>query len=137
MYNEKKYASLSRLFLEFTMTHVSLDTQDEAVKQFVLGLTVDPSGAVLELNGQPVACIMPPPKPMNGGGEPEWTDAKNAHRIELIKKKHAQGLSPSEHVELGGLQDEMLRFRHKIAPLPLEDARRLHQELLARAEKMP
>jgi hypothetical protein len=27
----------------------------------------------------------------------------------------------------------MLRFRQKVAPLPLEDARRLHQELLARA----
>jgi hypothetical protein len=115
------------------MTHVSLDAQDEAVKQFVLGLTVDPSGSVLELNGQPVACVVPPPKAMNGAGEPEWTDAKNARRIELIKKKHADGLLPAEHVELGGLQDEMLRFRQKVAPLPLEDARRLHQELLARA----
>ncbi len=115
------------------MTHVSLDAQDEVVKRFVLGLTVDPSGSVLELNGHPVACVVPPPKARNGGGEPEWTDAKNARRIELIKKKHADGLSPAEHVELGGLQDEMLRFRQKVAPLPLEDARRLHQELLARA----
>jgi hypothetical protein len=115
------------------MTHVSLDAQDEAVKQFVLGLTIDPSGSVLELNGQPVACVVPPPTPTNGGPEPHWTDAKNARRIELIKKKHAGGLSPAEHVELGGLQDEMLRFRQKVAPLPLEGARRLHQELLASA----
>ena len=115
------------------MTHVSLDAQDDAVKRFVLGLTVDPSGSVLELSGQPVACVVPPPKAMNGGGESEWTDAKNARRIELIKKKHADGLAPAEHVELGGLQDEMMRFRQKVAPLPLEDARRLHQELLARA----
>jgi hypothetical protein len=121
------------------MTRVSLDAQDEAVKQFVLGLTVDPSGSVLELNGQPVACVVPPPKAMNGGGWPEWTDAKNARRIELIKKKHADGLSPVEHVELGGLQEEMLRFRQQVAPLPLEDARRLHQELLTRvaAQKSP
>ena len=115
------------------MTHVSIDTLDEAVKQFVLGLTIDPGGAVLELNGQPVACVVPPPKAMTGGGELEWNDAKNARRIELIKKKHADGLSAAEHVELGGLQDEMLRFRQKIAPLPLKDARRLHQDLLARA----
>jgi hypothetical protein len=115
------------------MTHVSLDGQDEAVKQFVLGLAVDPSGLVLELNGHPVACVVPPPKAINGAGDLEWTDAKNARRIELIKKKHAAGLSPAEYVELGGLQDEMLRFRQKVAPLPLEDARRLHQELLARA----
>ena len=49
------------------MTHVSLDALDESVKQFVLGLTADPSGSVLELNGQPVACVVPPPKDMNGG----------------------------------------------------------------------
>ncbi|MCI0681056.1 MAG: hypothetical protein L0Y71_03040 [Gemmataceae bacterium] len=115
------------------MTHVSLDPQDEVVKQFVLGLAVDPSGSILELNGRPVACIVPPPKAMKCIGEPEWTDAKNARRVELIKKKHADGLSPAEHVELARLQDEMLRFRQKVAPLPLEDARRLHQELLALA----
>jgi hypothetical protein len=115
------------------MTHVSLDAEDEAVKEFVLGLTVDPSGSVLELNGQPVACVVPPPKTIDGRQDPEWTDAKNTRRIELIKKKHADGLSPPEHVELGGLQEEMLRFRQKVAPLPLEDARRLHQVLLARA----
>ncbi len=78
---------------------------------------------MLELNGQPVACVVPPPKAMNGGGKAEWTDAKNARRVELIKKKHAGGLAPAEHAELGALQDEMLRFRQKVAPLPLEDAR--------------
>src|SRR5262249_11425623 len=96
-----------------------------------------PSGSVLELNGQPVACVVPPPKAMNRAGEPEWTDAKNARRIELITKKHADGLSPAEHLELGGLQEEMLRFRQKVAPLPLEDTRRLHQELLARVASAP
>ena len=115
------------------MTHVSLDAQNDAVKQFVLGLTIDPNGSVLELNGHPVACVVPPPKSTNGAVVPEWTDAKNARRVELIMKKHADGLSPTEHVELAGLQDEMLRYRQKVAPLPLEDARRLHQELLARA----
>jgi hypothetical protein len=109
------------------------------VKQFVLNLAGDPSGSVLELNGQPVACVVPPPKGINGDSTPEWTDAQNARRIELINKKHAEGLSPTEHVELGGLQEEMLRFRQKVAPLPLEDARRLHQELLvqAAAQKSP
>jgi hypothetical protein len=122
------------------MTHVSLDGQEEVVKRFVLGLTADPNGSVLELNGRPVACVVPPPTAVNNSGaEPEWTDAKNARRIELIKKKHQGGLAPTEQVELSGLQDEMLRFRQKIAPLPLEDARRLHQELLvqAAAQKSP
>jgi hypothetical protein len=121
------------------MTHVSLDDQDEAVKRFVLGLTVDPNGSVLELNGQPVVCVVPPPKAINSCDGLEWPDAKNARRIDLIKKKQADGLSPAEHVELGGLQEEMLRFRQKVAPLPLEGARRLHQELLTRvaAPKSP
>ncbi len=51
---------------------------------------------------------------------------------DLIKKKHAHGLSAVELVELAGLQDEMLRYRQKVAPLPLDEARRLHQELLTR-----
>jgi hypothetical protein len=52
------------------MTHVNLDDQNEVIKQFVLGLAGDPSGSVLELNGRPVACVMPPPKSMNGDQEP-------------------------------------------------------------------
>src|SRR4051794_26040376 len=90
------------------MTHVSLDTLDESVKRFVLGLTADPAGSILELNGQPVACVVPPPRAANGESEPNWTDAKNARRIELIKKKHDDGLEPAEYLELGALQDEML-----------------------------
>lgn len=116
------------------MTHVSLDAQDEKVKQFVLGLTVDPSGSILELNGQPVACVVPPPLSANGTtNTAEWTDGKNARRVALITRKHSGGLSPADHVELAALQEEMLRFRQKVAPLPLDDARKLHQELLARA----
>jgi hypothetical protein len=116
------------------MTHVSLDGQDEKVKQFVLGLAVDPSGSVLELNGQPVACVVPPPKRTNGTPDTEgWTEEKNARRVALIERKHAAGLSPVEHVELAGLQEEMLRYRRKVAPLPLDESRRLHQELLAQA----
>lgn len=99
------------------MTHVSLDSQDDVVKQFVLGLTIDPSGSVIELNGHPVACVVPKPKTANDSGLPEWNDAKNCRRVELITKKHADGLSPAEHVELAALQDEMLRYRKKVAPL--------------------
>lgn len=115
------------------MTHVSLDAQDEKVKQFVLALTIDPIGSLLELNGRVLACVVPPPKPSNGTTDAEkWTEEKNTRRVTLIERKHKDGLSPAEHVELVGLQEEMLRYRRKVAPLPLEDSRRLHQELLAR-----
>jgi hypothetical protein len=116
------------------MNQVNLDAQDETVKQFVLGLTADPSGTVLRLNGQPVACVVPLPKSMNGAanGGP-WNDAKNARRVALIKQKHTGGISPIEHVELAELQAEMLLYRQKVAPFPLDGARKIHQKLLGRA----
>jgi hypothetical protein len=110
---------------------VNLDGVDEAIRQFVLAVALDPAGAVLEVNGQPVAWIVPaegaPPS-----DEP-WTDAKNNRRCDLIDRKYAGGLSPDEAAELARLQAEMLRHRQRVAPLPLDAVRRLHQELLTRA----
>ena len=40
------------------MKHVSLDTQHENVKQFVLSLPLDDDGSVLELGGRPVARVL-------------------------------------------------------------------------------
>ena len=118
------------------MTHVNLDGVDEAVRQFVLAVAVDPAGSVLELNGRPVAWVVPAaPAPANGD-EP-WTEAKNQRRCDLIDRKYAGTLTPAEAVELVQLQEQMLRHRQRVAPLPLEDARRLHQELLNRATSQP
>jgi hypothetical protein len=117
------------------MNHISLDDQDESVKQFLLGLTTD-GGSVLELGGRAVACVVPPPIAANGSASAEeWTDERNTRRITLIRKKHAAGLAPGETAELAVLQEQMLRYRQQVAPLPLEDARKLHQELLARAAR--
>jgi hypothetical protein len=115
------------------MNHIFLDSQDEAVKRFFLSVPVDSQGSIVELNGRPLACLIPPPKTVNGTGE-EWTDAKNERRCELIDRKFdGPALTPTESVELAQLQEEMLRYRQRVAPLPIEDARRLHQELLAQA----
>jgi hypothetical protein len=82
----------------------------------------------------------------NGDGEdialPEndreaWTEAKNQRRCDLIDRKYMGRLTPSETLELDQLQAEMLRYRQRAAPLPLEDARRLHHELLTRANPSP
>src|SRR4051794_31986806 len=119
------------------MKHVSLDTQDEAIRQFVLSLSVDRGGSVLELNGQAVVCVLPV-QPENGKGDGEdWTEEKNARRCALIDRDIAGGLTLEEATELQGLQREMLRYRRRVAPLPLDDARALHQELLARARANP
>jgi hypothetical protein len=61
-----------------------------------------------------------------------WTEEHNARRIELIQRNCAGGLTAAEIVELANLQEELLRYRQQVAPLPLDDARQMHQELLAR-----
>src|SRR5438552_3361228 len=87
-----RYDGLESIILGDFMIHVSLDNQDETVKHFVLGLTVESGGSVLELNGQAVACVFPAPTTTKGSGTEEtWSDAKNARRVELIKKKHTEG----------------------------------------------
>jgi hypothetical protein len=118
------------------MTHVSLDGVAESVRQFVLAVAVDPAGSVLELDGRPVAWVVPA-APSSANGDGAWTEAKNQRRCDLIDRKYAGHLTPPEAVELAQLQEQMLRHRRQVAPLPLEDARRLHQELLNKAASQP
>jgi hypothetical protein len=118
---------------EAAVHHIPLDSQDDAVKRSFLSLPVDPQGSVVELNGRAVACVVPVAS-MNGEADAEWTDAKNNRRCDLIDKKYARSLTAAEAVELHSLQAEMLRYRETIAPIPLEEARRFHQELLVKAK---
>jgi hypothetical protein len=113
------------------MKHISLDSRDPAIKQFAVELSAEANGAVLELNGRPIACVLPAPQ---GNGDVEnWTEAKNTRRCQLVDREIDGTLTPEERIELHQLQQEMLRHRRRVAPLPLEDARALHQQLLARA----
>ena len=41
------------------VNHIALDKEDEAIKRFVLSLPVGANGAVLELDGRAVACVVP------------------------------------------------------------------------------
>jgi hypothetical protein len=116
------------------MKHVSLNGQDESVRQFVLTLAGEPDGSVLELDGRPVARVMPVRGGPNGEPGDEWTDAKNDRRCELVDRRIAGTLTPAEATELADLQQQMLRHRDRVAPLPLDYARKLHQELLKRAQ---
>ena len=113
------------------MKHINRNGQDETVRQFVLSAAAEPDGSVLELDGRPIARVLPPER----NGTPatdDWTDAKNDRRARLVDRKIAGTLTAAEAAELAGLQDEMLRHRDRVAPLPLEYARKLHQELLKR-----
>jgi hypothetical protein len=116
------------------VNHIALDKEDEAIKRFVLSLPVGANGAVLELGGRAVACVVPVvEEPLE---EPlAWSEAKNARRCALIDKEIDGTLSAGEAVELHLLQREMLAHRRKVAPLPLAEARKLHKELLAKVRR--
>lgn len=116
------------------MTHVRLDDQPAAVREFVLSLATEPSGSVVEMNGRPVARVLPAAAaPASPSGT--WTADLNRRRCELIDRKYASGLTPDEQAELDGLQAAMHRHLDAVAPLPIEAARKLHQELLQKAGK--
>lgn len=116
------------------MKHLSIDSQDESVKRFVLTLAREPLGFVLELAGKPVAQVMPPPVGQNGTSlaPDDWTDLKNERRCELIDREIDGTLNIDEQNELEDLQEQMLRHRHRVAPLPLAYARHLLEQLETR-----
>jgi hypothetical protein len=118
--------------LAAAMTRVTLDDQDDAVKQFVLSLSAHGQESVVELQGKEILRVVPA---TNGKGadDPDWTDAKNDRRCELIDKEIHGSLAPGEQRELEDLQEQMLRYRHRVAPLPLAYARELLEELEKKA----
>ena len=84
-----------------------------------------------------MACIVSPPKAPNGASvqAEEWTAEKNRRRCELIDRKYDCGLTPAEEAELALLQDAMHCYIDKVAPLSLDAARSVHQELLEKAAR--
>ncbi len=118
--------------LDMSVKHIELNQQGEAVKRFFKSLQVSGEGSVVELNGHALARVVPvAPNKQEAGGK--WTDILNARRCDLIDKKYSESLSVEEEAELASLQERMLRYRRQVAPWPIEDARRLHQELLTKA----
>jgi hypothetical protein len=110
--------------------------QEEAIKQFFLALPADPEGSLVELNGNAAARITrdnaaPAENSSDGTG---WSDQKNARRCELVDREIEGTLLAGDVAELAVLQQQMLAERRRLAPMPLNDLRRLHQELLAKAQ---
>lgn len=111
------------------MNHVNLNNVAESVRQVILSFTA--SSTVFELDGQPVACLIPPPTPPDDTSE--WTTIKNARRFYLIDKEIDGSIAEEEKLELQILEDQFDQFMDRMAPLPLEHARRLHQELVEKS----
>ena len=119
------------------MKRIDLTRQEEAIKQFFLALPADPEGSVVELNGTAVARITP----VNAvaadkcSERTDWNELKNARRCDLVDREIAGTLLPEEASELAALQQQMLAERRRLAPVPLNNLRRLHQELLVKAQR--
>lgn len=64
-----------------------------------------------------------------------WTEKKNDRRCDLINKEIDSTLTVAEKCEVEQLQREMLAYRQKVAPLPLEEVRALHQHLKSLEEE--
>ena len=58
-----------------------------------------------------------------------WTEYKNQRRCELIDREIDGVITPLEQIELESLQAQMVRYRQKLAPLPIEYAKKLHAEV--------
>jgi hypothetical protein len=113
------------------MTHVNIDNQDESVKRFALSLSSDRNGSIVELGGKQVLQVFPADQ--NGIVGVQWSDAHNDRRCELIDKEIDGSITSAEQIELEELQEQMLRYRHRVAPLPLAHARHLLDELERKA----
>lgn len=117
------------------MKRIDLTTQAEAIKEFFLALPSDPEGSVVELDGRALARVTPAQAPANARqASVAWDDTKNARRCELVDRQIEGRLLPNEAAELALLQQQMLAERRRLAQVPLDDLRLLHQELLAKAE---
>jgi hypothetical protein len=97
-----------------------------------MSLLQGPGGGVLESEGQPVAWVVPANTAQGVSDEP-WSEAKNQRRWDLLDRKYTTGLTRDEAFELARLQRELYAEQRRVAPLPLDEARRLHQELLKKA----
>jgi hypothetical protein len=115
---------------------VNLDREDEAVKRFFASLPLDAEGSLLSLGGHAFARIVPLAAGKAALAEhTEWTEALNNRRCELVDKEIEGTLTAAEAAELAGLQGAFQRYLRGVAPLPLDDARRLHRELLEKTRQ--
>src|ERR1051326_8912635 len=106
------------------MIHVNLNTVSDEVRQVILSLGAN--GTIFELDGRPIACLVPPPTHPDDSGE--WTTTKNARRFYLIDREIDGTITTEEKLELQTLEEQFEQFMDRVAPLPVDHARQLHQE---------
>jgi hypothetical protein len=115
------------------MNRVNWDTLPEPVRQAIRSLAVKPEGTVIEQDGHPIVRVLPYPKSNGKPTDEEWTSVKNHRRCDLIDRDIDGQLTPDERIELEDLTQQLRRYVDKVAPLPLEPLRKLHEQLLEKA----
>jgi hypothetical protein len=59
-----------------------------------------------------------------------WTESLNKRRCDLVDKEIDGRLTPEESMELANLEQQMDCHLRSVTPLPLEEVRPLHEQLL-------
>ena len=67
----------------------------------------------------------------------QWTDSKNARRCLLVDRDIDGTLTAAERRELKALQAELSRYRQLVAPLPIQELRSLHDQLMQSVDGDP
>src|ERR1700722_4543159 len=110
------------------MIEVDVDMREKSGLRFVLSLPTDPNASWLRVNGKMLFRVIPV-LPSESPVEPEWTNERNARRFLLIDKEVRGDITAAEAIELEDLQDQLRRYRRQVAPLPLDETRRMLEEL--------
>ncbi len=108
-------------------------TQDDSamgapVKDFLNNLSISETPTVFEVNGRRVYILVRPP--VESTTRDEWTSEMNHRRHDLVLKEIAGSLTFDEAVELADLNMIQDRWLDRVAPLPFEHVRRLHDQLV-------
>ena len=121
---------------ECMMKHIELNAHGEAIRQFFLSLPDDPDGR----SSNSTAAWSPAYSQLRKTGRGSKTirdhgpKPRTKSAVLSIDKEIDGHLTRQEALELEGLQRQMQRHLRTLTPLPLEDARRLHEELVKKAE---
>ena len=79
--------------------------------------------------------VEPARQPQSATAESGWTEVKNARRFALIDKEIAGTLTSAESEELANLQLEVDDYLDRVAPLPLDAVRELHDRLVRQSQE--
>ena len=110
----------------------SVSEIEEPVKRFLEGVVTAEETPAVEMNGLRVHFVVVPILG-NGHLDDPWTPEKNQRRCDLIDKEIDRSITSTERVELANLKQQLRRYVNKVAPLPIDAARKLHAELLEKA----